>query len=58
LVATAGASHEASRGSIAFDKGPPVLVGGPPAIDWMAAAMAFIKTKTIANELHGLVGRI
>ncbi len=39
-------------------KGPPVLVGGPPAVDFMAAAMAFIKTKTIANELHGLVSRV
>ena len=47
-----------SSAVIAIPKGPPVLVGGPPAIDWMAAAMAFIKTKTIANELHGLVGRI
>ncbi len=43
---------------IAIPKGPLVLVGGPPAVDWLAAAMAFIKTKTIANELHGLVGRI
>ena len=47
-----------SSAVIAIPKGPLVLVGGPPAVDWMAAAMAFIKTKTIANELHGLVGRI
>ncbi|MFO0609800.1 MAG: DUF6531 domain-containing protein [Polyangiales bacterium] len=47
-----------SSAVIAIPKGPIVLVGGPPAVDWVAAAMAFIKTKTIANELHGLVGRI
>ncbi|MCK6587428.1 MAG: DUF6531 domain-containing protein [Polyangiaceae bacterium] len=43
---------------LAIPKGLPVLVGGPPAVDWMAAAMAFIKCKWIAERLHRLVNKI
>ncbi|KYF60264.1 hypothetical protein BE04_26020, partial [Sorangium cellulosum] len=47
-----------SSAIVAIPKGAPVLVGGPPAIDWFAAVTAFIRTKSVANALHGLVGRI
>jgi RHS repeat-associated protein len=43
---------------LTIPKGAPVLVGGPPAVDWMAAAMALIKCKWIAERLHKLVNRI
>lgn len=41
---------------LAVPKGLPVLVGGPPAIDWMAAAKAFfLRNKWTAGLLHQLV---
>jgi YD repeat-containing protein len=43
---------------LAIPKGAPVLVGGPPAVDWMAAAMGLIKCKWVASRLHKLVSRI
>jgi len=43
---------------VAIPKGAPVLVGGPPAVDWMAAAMGLIKCKWVASRLHKLVNRI
>jgi RHS repeat-associated protein len=43
---------------MAIPKGPPVLIGGPPAIDWVQAAGALLRSKWVANELHGLVSRI
>jgi RHS repeat-associated protein len=43
---------------LAIPKGLPVLVGGPPAVDWMAAAMGLIKCKWVAERLHKLVNRI
>src|SRR5262249_7473274 len=47
-----------ASGILASPKGMPVLAGGPPAVDWMAAAMAMLRSKWVANELHGLVSRI
>jgi RHS repeat-associated protein len=41
-----------SSNVIAIPMGPPVLFGGPPALDFMAAAMSFIKTKWMSNKLH------
>ncbi|EYF08101.1 DUF6531 domain-containing protein [Chondromyces apiculatus] len=43
---------------LTIPKGMPVLVGGPPALDLMAAAFALIKCKWVANRLHKLVNRI
>ncbi|WP_437715671.1 DUF6531 domain-containing protein [Sorangium sp. So ce448] len=43
---------------LAIPKGLPVLVGGPPAVDWMAAAFGLIKCKWLASRLHRLVSRI
>jgi RHS repeat-associated protein len=35
--------------------GPPVLVGGPPAINFMAAATQMIRTKWVSDKLHALL---
>ncbi|WP_437782823.1 DUF6531 domain-containing protein [Sorangium sp. So ce1097] len=43
---------------LTIPKGLPVLVGGPPAVDWMAAGFGLIKCKWIASRLHRLVSRI
>jgi uncharacterized Zn-binding protein involved in type VI secretion len=43
-----------SSNVIAIPMGPPVLIGGPPALDFMAAAMSFIKTKWISDKLHAI----
>ncbi|WP_437735759.1 DUF6531 domain-containing protein [Sorangium sp. So ce1335] len=43
---------------LTIPKGLPVLVGGPPAVDWMAAGFGLIKCKWIASRLHRLVNRI
>ena len=43
---------------LAIPKGAPVIVGGPPAIDWMSGALGFFRTKSVANQLHGLVSRL
>ena len=36
--------------------GRPVLIGGPEAVDWMAAATTAIRTKWMSTELRKLVG--
>jgi RHS repeat-associated protein len=43
---------------LAIPKGPPVLMGGPPAIDWQQAMGALLRSKWVSNHLHGLVSRI
>jgi RHS repeat-associated protein len=43
---------------LAIPKGPPVLMGGPPAIDWQQAIGALLRSKWVSNHLHGLVSRI
>lgn len=43
---------------LTIPKGMPVLVGGPPAVDWTAAAFGLIKCKWVASRLHRLVNRI
>ncbi|WP_437636838.1 DUF6531 domain-containing protein [Sorangium sp. So ce854] len=43
---------------LTIPKGLPVLVGGPPAVDWAAAAFGLIKCKWVADRLHRLVNRI
>ena len=37
---------------MAMPKGPPVLVGGPPTMDAMAALGAFIRTKWMSHQLN------
>ncbi|WP_441292362.1 RHS repeat-associated core domain-containing protein [Sorangium sp. KYC3313] len=36
--------------------GPPVLIGGPEAVDWAAAVTLGIRTKWMSNKLHSLLG--
>ncbi len=43
---------------IALPMGAPVLVGGPPALDFIAVLMGMLKTQWAAARLHGLVRRI
>lgn len=43
---------------IAVPMGAPVLVGGPPALDFMATLMGMIRTQWVAGKLHALVSRI
>jgi len=44
--------------AMAIPMGPPVMIGGPPALSLMDAAGALIKTKWVAGHLHGLLSRI
>ncbi|RYZ68143.1 MAG: hypothetical protein EOP08_01215, partial [Proteobacteria bacterium] len=44
---------------LAIPKGMPVLIGGPPALDWSAAASAFfLRNKWTAGLLHQLIDRL
>lgn len=43
---------------LALPMGAPVLVGGPPALDFMAVFMGMLKTQWAAARLHGLVSRV
>ncbi len=43
---------------VPIPKGAPVLVGGPPSLDLMAAAFAFLRSKWVSSQLHRLVSRI
>jgi RHS repeat-associated protein len=43
---------------LAIPKGLPVMMGGPPAIDWQQAMGALLRSKWVSNHLHGLVSRI
>ncbi len=40
---------------LAVPMGPPVLVGGPPAINFLAAATQMIRTKWVSDQLHSLL---
>jgi RHS repeat-associated protein len=40
---------------LAVPMGPPVLVGGPPAINFLAAATQMIRTKWVSDKLHALL---
>jgi RHS repeat-associated protein len=40
---------------IAIPMGPPVLIGGPPALDFMAAALSFIRSSWVSDRLHGIL---
>jgi RHS repeat-associated protein len=41
---------------LAVPMGPPVLIGGPEAVDWAAAATQAIRTKWVSGKLHELFG--
>jgi len=43
---------------LATPKGLPVLVGGPPTLDAMAALGAFIRTQWMSHQLNNLLSRI
>lgn len=44
-----------SSTSIAFPLGAPVLIGGPPALDFTAALMGMIRTQWVSGRLHALM---
>jgi RHS repeat-associated protein len=41
---------------IAVPLGSPVIIGGPPALDFTAALMSMIRTKWISDQLHAFFG--
>lgn len=43
---------------LAVPKGMPVLVGGPPTLDAMAAAGAFIRSQWVSHQFHNLVSYV
>lgn len=43
---------------IAIPKGAPILIGGPPSLDLLAAIMGSLRTRFISDSLHALVSRL
>ncbi|MCA9683768.1 MAG: hypothetical protein KC457_16330, partial [Myxococcales bacterium] len=43
---------------LAIPKGAPILIGGPPSLDLMAAVMASLRTRFVSDSLHALVSRL
>lgn len=43
---------------LTIPKGAPVMVGGPPAVDFMAAGMSLLRAQWITNRLKKLVARL
>ncbi|MFO7562940.1 MAG: DUF6531 domain-containing protein [Enhygromyxa sp.] len=43
---------------LAVPKGAPILIGGPPSLDLLAAAMASLRTRFVSDSLHALVSRL
>ncbi len=43
---------------LAVPKGAPILVGGPPSLDIMAAVMASLRTRFVSDSLHALLSRM
>ncbi len=43
---------------LAIPKGAPILVGGPPALDLLAAVLASLRTRFVSDSLHALVSRL
>jgi len=39
-------------------KGAPILIGGPPSLDLMAAVMASLRTRFVSDSLHSLISRM
>ncbi|HYD39290.1 MAG TPA: DUF6531 domain-containing protein [Anaeromyxobacter sp.] len=44
--------------TLAIPKGAPILIGGPPSLDLMAAALASLRTRFVSDSLHALVSRL
>ena len=43
---------------IAVPKGAPIVIGGPPSLDIMAAIMASLRTRFMSDSLHALISRL
>jgi RHS repeat-associated protein len=43
---------------LAVPKGAPILIGGPPSLDIMAAVLASLRTRFVSDSLHALVSRM
>ncbi|MFY1831921.1 DUF6531 domain-containing protein [Myxococcus fulvus] len=43
---------------LAVPKGRPILIGGPPSLDLMAALLASLRTRFVSDSLHALVSRM
>ena len=43
---------------LAVPKGPPILIGGPPSLDIMAAVTASLRTRFMSDSLHALVSHM
>ena len=43
---------------LAVPKGAPILVGGPPSLDILAAIMASLRTRFISDSLHAALSRL
>lgn len=43
---------------LAVPKGAPIVIGGPPSLDLMAAFLASLKTRFVSDSLHALVSRL
>jgi RHS repeat-associated protein len=43
---------------LAIPKGAPILIGGPPSLDIMAALMASLRTRFVSDSLHALLSRL
>ena len=47
-----------SSNVIAIPKGPPVMVGGPPAVNLMTALTSMIKTKWVAGYMYSVLSHV
>lgn len=43
---------------MAVPKGAPILIGGPPSLDLMAAAFASLRTRFVSDSLHAALSRM
>lgn len=43
---------------LAVPKGAPILIGGPPSLDLMAAILASLRTRFVSDSLHALISRM
>lgn len=43
---------------LAVPKGAPILIGGPPSLDIMAAIMASLRTRFVSDSLHAALSRL
>ena len=43
---------------LAVPKGAPILIGGPPSLDILAAVLASLRTRFVSDSLHALISRL